>query len=143
MSAARLGLVAAVVAAALAVPATAWAAWSASHSGSAYATAGSLTAPTVSLGTATCTGHGTNATATVPVSWNAIPGAGTYELQWDTATPQTWPANRTVTGITGTSGTAGPAGAKNPVTVYVRVRATSNNWHGAYSATVSQSIAGC
>jgi hypothetical protein len=128
-------LVAAAIACAAAVPSAAWASWQTGGPGSAAARAGTLTAPTPTLGTPACAGKGANTTATVQVSWTATAGAAGYDLQWDTSPPTTQPP-------TTVAGTSAPVtfNAKSPQTLYARLRARNAGWLTGYGVTVTRSV---
>jgi hypothetical protein len=131
----RAPLLAVLIVAAVAVPSGAWASWGTSSPGTAAASAGTLTAPTPAFGTTTCTGNGSNKTATVPVSWPAAAGALSYDVQSDTA-PLTTQSPTTVTG-TSTTITVDP---KKSPTLNVRLRSRAGNWLTAYGPTKSETV---
>lgn len=112
------------------------AAWRTTNTGTATAKAGSIGVPAgVTLGTPTCPNAGINTTATVPVTWTAVPGAAQYTVESSLQSTFVPAQTRTVTG-TSTSVSAGASGS----TIHVRVRASVGEWVGANSAPVSRQV---
>jgi hypothetical protein len=136
MPARRAALLATAAVCAIAAPSAAWASWTTTSPGTAAALAGSLTAPAPAFGTTTCTGKGTgNMSASVAVSWPAVPGAASYDVQSDTAPL----GSQSPASVTGTS-TAITVDPKKSPTLNVRLRSRAGNWLTAYGTTISETV---
>lgn len=132
----RPALLAVVVALLLAGTGAAAAGWVSSAAGTGTGRGGTLTAPTVTLGTVTCTTSGLTTTATLPVSWAAVPGAAQYVVESSPLSSFALFTNsQTVTGRSTTITTTTPG-----FPLYVRVRAGAGKWTGPASATASKTI---
>jgi hypothetical protein len=132
-----LGILAAAVVAALLLAGggVAAAAWRSQNTGTATARAGQIGTPTgVVIGTITCTTSGGTTTATIPVSWTGVTGAGEYTVASGRALGL-FSDSKTVTGTSTTLTTTTLL-----LTMYVTVTARAGNWTGAPSATVSRAV---
>jgi hypothetical protein len=134
----RAALIAVLIVTAVAVPSGAWASWATSSPGTAAAAAGTFTAPTPAFGAITCTGSG-NKTASVPVSWPAVAGALSYDVQSDTA-PLSTQAPTSVTGLSTTIAVTVPSDPKKKPTLNVRVRPRAGDWLTTYGTTISEGV---
>ncbi|GLZ47107.1 hypothetical protein Acsp06_32920 [Actinomycetospora sp. NBRC 106375] len=111
------------------------AAWRSSNAGKATGKAGSLGAPTVTIGAITCTTSGLTTTATANVSWTSVTGASQYYVESGRLLNLAQGEKKTVNGTSTTFTTTTLL-----IDMYVRVTARAGNWSGTPSATVNKAV---